>query len=51
MINTSIRIESLKTIHDVTKLDMSFNFRIDIKLNIQSYITCIVYDLSALGVA
>ena len=49
-----IRIGPLKSRHDVTKLDLTFHFLsvffIDIDLSIQTHITCIVHDLSALKV-
>ena len=50
-----IRIEPLKSRHDVTKLNLTFHFLfafcINIDLSIQTHITCIVHDLSALKVA
>ena len=49
-----IRIEPLKSRHDVTKLNLTFHFLfafcINIDLSIQTHITCIVHDLSVLKV-
>ena len=50
-----VEIKPLKTRYGVTKLDLIFHFlsiiSIDIDLNIQTHITCIVHDLRVLRVA